>query len=66
MSSAEGDLSSETVTFLFTDLEGSRRLWNEHAEAVKGAPARHDVILREAVGDHGGQFVRPQVTVSPL
>jgi hypothetical protein len=28
-------LPSGTVTFLFTDLEGSTRLWEEHPEAMK-------------------------------
>jgi predicted ATPase/class 3 adenylate cyclase len=52
------ELPTGTVTFLFTDLEGSSRLWEEYPEAMKGALARHDVILRDAVGDHGGQVVK--------
>ena len=40
------ELPSGTVTFLFTDLEGSTRLWEEHPEAMPGALARHDEILR--------------------
>jgi class 3 adenylate cyclase len=47
-------LPTGTVTFLFTDLESSSRLWEEHPEAMKAALARHDVILREAVKAHGG------------
>jgi class 3 adenylate cyclase len=47
-----------TVTFLFTDLVGSSRLWEEHPEVMKGALARHDVILRDAVEGHGGQVVK--------
>ena len=39
------ELPTGTVTFLFTDLEGSTRLWEEHPEAMKGALARHDAIL---------------------
>src|SRR3990172_7445797 len=31
------DLPSGTVTFLFTDIEGSTRLWEEHPEAMKRA-----------------------------
>ena len=38
-------LPSGTVTFLFTDLEGSTRLWEEHPEAMRAALARHDAIL---------------------
>ena len=38
------ELPSGTVTFLFTDLEGSTRLWEEHPDAMQGALARHDEI----------------------
>jgi predicted ATPase/class 3 adenylate cyclase len=53
-----GELPTGTVTFLFTDLVGSSRLWEEHPEAMKGALARHDVILRDAVEGQGGQVVK--------
>ena len=49
---------SGTVTFLFTDLEGSTRLWEEHPDAMRDALARHDAILREAVEAHGGYVVK--------
>jgi predicted ATPase/class 3 adenylate cyclase len=52
------ELPTGTVTFLFTDLEGSSRLWEEHPEAMKGALARHDEILRGAVEGHGGHVVK--------
>jgi len=52
------ELPSGTVTFLFTDLEGSTRLWEEHADAMKAALARHDEILRDAVESRGGQVVK--------
>ena len=52
------ELPSGTVTFLFTDLEGSTRLWEEHPEAMKEALARHDEILRDAIAAHGGQIVK--------
>ena len=39
------ELPTGTVTFLFTDLEGSTRLWEEQPEAMKGALARHDGVL---------------------
>jgi predicted ATPase/class 3 adenylate cyclase len=51
-------LPTGTVTFLFTDLEGSSRLWEEHADAMKGALARHDGILRDAVAAHDGHVVK--------
>jgi predicted ATPase/class 3 adenylate cyclase len=46
------------VTFLFTDLEGSTRLWEEHPEAMKPALARHDEILREEIESHRGYVVK--------
>src|SRR5215218_2063624 len=43
-----------TVTFLFTDIEGSTRLWQDHGEAMTGALARHDEVLRAAIEGHRG------------
>ena len=34
-----------TVTFLFTDIEGSTRLWEQHPDAMRPALARHDALL---------------------
>src|SRR6185503_19533205 len=48
------ELPTGTVTFLFTDIEGSTRLWEDHPEAMKDALARHDVILRESIEGHDG------------
>ena len=52
------ELPSGTVTFLFTDLEGSTRLWEEHPDAMQPALARHDAILRDAVVGHDGHVVK--------
>jgi class 3 adenylate cyclase len=52
------DMPLGTVTFLFTDLEGSTRLWEERPDAMKVALARHDEILRDVVGAHGGHVVK--------
>ncbi|HLM16871.1 MAG TPA: adenylate/guanylate cyclase domain-containing protein, partial [Acidimicrobiia bacterium] len=52
------ELPSGTVTFLFTDLEGSTRLWEEQPERMTTALARHDAILREAIGTHHGHVVK--------
>lgn len=51
-------LPSGTVTFLFTDIEGSTQLWETHPEAMKDALARHDSILREAIESKGGQVIK--------
>ena len=45
---------SGTVTFLFTDIEGSTRLWQEDKASMRKAVARHDQLLRAVVADHGG------------
>jgi predicted ATPase/class 3 adenylate cyclase len=47
-------LPQGTVTFLFTDLEGSTRRWEAHPEEMKDALACHDAIVRGAVEAHGG------------
>src|SRR6478609_3095918 len=52
------ELPTGTVTFLFTDLEGSTRLWEKHPDAMRDALARHDEILRDAVEKHDGRVVK--------
>jgi predicted ATPase/class 3 adenylate cyclase len=47
-------LPSGTVTFLFTDIAGSTRLWEQHPAAMSAALARHDALLQQAVGASGG------------
>src|ERR1051325_4106105 len=52
-----GALPTGTVTFLFTDIEDSTRLWQEQPEAMAIAHARHDEILQEAIEtQHGHVF----------
>lgn len=53
-----GELPAGTVTFLFTDIEGSTRLWEEHPTAMQSALARHDAILSAAVDAHHGALVK--------
>jgi class 3 adenylate cyclase len=52
------ELPTGTVTFLFTDLEGWTRLWQEHPEEMRRALARHDELLREAIEGHSGYVVK--------
>jgi len=47
-------LPTGTVTFLFTDIEGSTKLWESDAPAMQAALARHDKILRDTIEIHGG------------
>jgi class 3 adenylate cyclase len=42
------ELPTGTVTFLFTDIEGSTRLWEEYPKAMPDAVARHDATHAEA------------------
>src|SRR5262245_19259321 len=54
------ELPTGTVTFLFTDVEGSTALWDVHAAAMRAALARHDALVEGAVAAHGGRVVRPR------
>ena len=49
------ELPSGLVTFLFTDIEGSTRLIEEHGDAAKEALARHHDALRNAVEQRDGR-----------
>ncbi len=49
---------SRTLTFLFTDIEGSTRLWEQHGDAMRRALAQHDALLRESVEKRGGSVVK--------
>jgi predicted ATPase/class 3 adenylate cyclase len=51
-------LSTRTLAFLFTDVEGSTRLWERHPEAMRTALALHDRLLGEAVEAAHGQVVK--------
>jgi len=56
-----GDLPTGTVTFLFTDIEGSTRLLHELGpEAYAEALAEHRRLLRDAFSDHDGVEVDTQ------
>src|SRR5512143_3507785 len=52
------DLPSGTVTFLYTDIEGSTPLWEREPEEMRAALARHDAILRAAIAEHGGHVYK--------
>ena len=45
---------SGTVTFLFSDIEGSTARWEAAPEAMGLALARHDVLVRDAIEAHSG------------
>lgn len=52
------DRPTGTVTFLFTDIEGSAPLWERDAAAMQTSLARHNAVLQNAIQSHGGQVFK--------
>src|SRR5262245_24340162 len=52
------ELPSGTVTFLFTDIEGSTKRWQQFPEAMKASVARHDALLRREIELRGGHVFK--------
>src|SRR4051794_21889806 len=48
------ELPSGTVTFLFTDIEGSTKLSQEYSDDMPALLARHHSILNQAIAAHNG------------
>src|SRR5579872_286637 len=51
-------LPSGTVTFLFSDIEGSTERWDQHREAMQEALKRHDATLHSVIEVHGGSVFK--------
>ena len=51
-------LPTGTVTFLFTDIEGSTALWEQYPDAMQVALAHHDSVLHHAIESSGGCVVK--------
>ncbi len=51
-------VSDGAPTFLFTDIEGSTRLWETEPARMGEALARHDALCRSVVEANGGQLVK--------
>lgn len=51
-------IPSGTVTFLFTDIEGSTRLWEQSPKEMSAALSRHDALLRQAIEQAGGHVFK--------
>src|SRR5439155_18430021 len=47
-------LPTGTVTFLFTDIEGSTKRWEAYPQAMGAVVARHDALLRQAIEANRG------------
>ena len=52
------NLPAGIVTFLFTDIEGSTRLWERDPAAMRRAIERHNAILGQAIRDHRGHHFK--------
>src|ERR1700686_3129855 len=51
-------LQTGTVTLLFTNIEGSTRLWETQHAALQQALAHHDAIMRDAIESNDGYLVK--------
>src|SRR6185437_9824937 len=49
---------TQTLTFLFTDIEGSTMLWEQAPEAMRPLLAWHDGVLRSAIESSGGHVFK--------
>jgi predicted ATPase/class 3 adenylate cyclase len=47
-------LPNGTITFAFTDIEGSTQRWDRDRAAMEAAVRRHDALMREAIAAHNG------------
>ncbi|MEP6665383.1 MAG: NB-ARC domain-containing protein [Nocardioidaceae bacterium] len=54
------DLPDGVVTFLFTDVEGSTRMWEESPDLMMRALEQHDEVIDQAVDAHAGVSVKPR------
>ena len=54
------ELPTGTVTFLFTDIEGSTRLLQELGEGYRAMQDAHSHIIRRAIAEEGGAIVRTE------
>ena len=54
MSTPPHEAPTGIITFLFTDVEGSTRLWAADAAATGRSLEAHDEIIKDAVAERGG------------
>jgi class 3 adenylate cyclase len=53
-------LPTGTLTYLFTDVEGSTYLWEQYPEQMRSAMIRHDAIIESCIAQADGFVVRPR------
>jgi class 3 adenylate cyclase len=51
-------MPADAVTFLFTDIQGSTRLWEQAPERMRPALARHNALAHTAVESNRGRVVK--------
>ena len=51
-------LPSGTITFLYTDIEGSTPMWDRNPQAMQASVERHNAILQEAIESRGGMIYK--------
>ncbi|MDQ2985610.1 MAG: adenylate/guanylate cyclase domain-containing protein [Armatimonadota bacterium] len=51
-------MPQRVVTLLFTDIEGSTKLWEAFGEGMRRALSKHDAIIKRAVEGHGGSVFK--------
>ena len=49
---------SNVTTILFTDIESSTRLWEQHRQRMSTALAGHDALARRVVKDNNGDVIK--------
>lgn len=54
------DLPNGIVTFLFTDIQGSTRLWEQFPEEMRQSLRRHDDLIEQSISESGGIIVKPR------
>ena len=58
VAAASAERAAGTLTFLFTDVEGSTPLWERHEATMRAVAARHDALLDAVITQHRGRRVR--------
>ena len=59
---APPDPPTGVVTFLFSDVQGSTRLWEQHPQPMQRALARHDALMRRPSRRRAATSSRPEAT----
>ena len=55
---SENALPAGTVTFLFTDIQGSTQLWEKYPQEMRPALAQHDAILHDGITSNNGHIIK--------